>query len=88
MEKTTKTIDMSKVNDLHTALKNGVVTFQYRKKDGSIRTANGTTKSDIVKENYRFAGGTGPKAYGFTSYWDVEKEDWRCFADSRLVAIL
>ena len=32
-------------------LKNGICEFKYRKKDGSERSARGTRKSDVLKEN-------------------------------------
>ena len=76
------------VKDLHNALKNGIVTFQYMKKNGTIRTAKGTTQTSTIEENYSFKGGEGPSRYGYTSYWDVEKGDWRCFAESRFIDIL
>lgn len=76
------------IKDIKDALKKGVVTFQFKKNDGTIRTAKGTTNLGIINENYSFKGGDGPEKYGYTSYWDVEKGDWRCFSDNRLVAIL
>ena len=76
------------VDQLNKALKAGVVTFQFKKKDGTIRTAKGTTNLGTINEVYSFKGGDGPSKHGYTSYWDVEKEDWRCFNENQLVAIL
>lgn len=84
MDTTKKTM----VENLKAALKKGVVKFQYTKNDGTIRTATGTTHKATLDENCSFKGGEGPKRYGYTSYWDVDKQDWRCFNDNKLVAIL
>ena len=84
METTKKTM----VENLKKSLKEGVVTFQFKKKDGSIRTATGTTNKGTLEYVYNFKGGDGPSRYGYTSYWDVEKEDWRCFNENELIAIL
>lgn len=82
---TTKTM---MVENLKKALKSGVVKFQYHKKDGSVRTATGTTNRNTLSENYSFRGGEGPSRYGYTSYWDVDKGDWRCFADNALIGMV
>lgn len=76
------------VKDLRNALKNGIVTFQYMKKNGTIRTAKGTTQTSTIEENYSFKGGEGPSRHGYTSYWDVEKEDWRCFDEKKFIGIV
>ena len=73
------------VKTLREELKKGVVTFQYMKKDGSIRTAKGTTNVGVIEENYTFKGGEGPSRHGYVSYWDMDKGDWRCFDESRLL---
>lgn len=77
--------DISKLKE---SFKKGVVTFQYRKKDGTIRTAKGTTNKSIITCNYTPKGGNGPSTYGYTSYWDVDKNDWRCFNENFLVGII
>lgn len=76
------------VKDLREAMKNGVVTFQYKKKNGTIRTAKGTMNMNIINDEYSFKGGYGPSEYGYTPYWDVEKGDWRCFLDSKFVGMI
>lgn len=76
------------VKDLHNALQNGTVVFQYIKNNGTLRTAKGTTNRETLEENYSFKGGDGPSRHGYTSYWDVEKGDWRCFDESKFVGII
>lgn len=46
-------------------LKNNFVTFEYKKKDGSIRRASGTMNPDFVKEHCK------PKE---PEYWEVEQK--------------
>ena len=84
METTKKTM----IENLKESLKKGIVTFQYKKKNGTIRTATGTTQREAIESNYSFKGEDGPSKYGYTTYWDVEKEDWRCFNENMIVAIL
>lgn len=79
---------MASVKELYEKMSKGIVTFQYLKNNGRIRTAKGTLNPDMVEDNYAFKGGSGPKDYGYTSYWDVEKNDWRCFHDSKFVGIV
>ena len=38
------------INDLSQELKEGVVTFEYKKKDGSVRTAQGTLNDEYLQE--------------------------------------
>jgi len=76
--------------DIKKALHNGVVTFSYKKNDGTIRVAKGTTKhSTLVAEGAQSKGGENKVARaGYTSYYDIEKQGWRSFAESRLVEII
>lgn len=73
------------VNELHELLRKGIVTFSFKKKNGEIRTATGTTNAEIIAQNYTSRGGEGANRYGYSCYWDLEKEDWRCFTDKNLV---
>lgn len=80
---------MKSVEILKEGLKNGVVTFSYQKKDGSIRVAKGTTNLPFIESNYTFKDGVNyPKRRGYTSYWDFDKNDWRCFDETCLVEII
>lgn len=74
--------------NLRQELRKGIVTFQFEKKDGTIRTAKGTTNPEFLADKYTSKGGSGPERYGYTNYWDVEKNGWRCFDESRLIAVL
>lgn len=79
---------------LQEMLKQGIVHFQYRKKpakgqpedSGSLRDAWGTKKMDVVSK-VPHGGDCPPKRAGYSIYFDLEKEDWRAFADSRLEGV-
>jgi len=80
---------MKKVNitELKEMLKKGTVKFQYKKNDGTIRTAVGTLKSALITR--KPAGGQNKvKGAGYTTYFDMEKDAWRCFAESRLIGVV
>lgn len=75
------------ITELKKMLCNGTVKFQYTKKDGSVRTAVGTLKSDLITK--KPAGGVNyPKEAGYTTYFDLEKNWWRVFAESKLLGVV
>jgi hypothetical protein len=73
--------------ELHEMLCKGQVKFQYKKNDGSIRTAVGTLKSSMIT-NKPSGGQNKVKDAGYTSYFDMEKDAWRCFAESKLIGVV
>jgi len=73
--------------ELREMLKSGKVKFQYTKKDGSVRTAIGTLKSSLIT-NKPNGGRNKVKEAGYTSYYDLEKDAFRCFAESKLVGVV
>ena len=68
------------IKDFKNALKNGVVYFEYVKKDGSIREAKGTTNESLIPESTK---GESTRKYtpneNVTKYYDLEKNGWRSF---------
>ena len=60
----------------------GVVTFEYEKKDGTMRHARGTLCKGVCREfdDYIVKGGkkTEPKL-GLFSYWDLDANGFRSF---------
>lgn len=62
---------------LKKAMKNGIVKFLYSKLDGSIRTAWGTLKADLIPQT----NGTDnrKKNESVFVYYDNEKAAFRCF---------
>lgn len=73
--------------ELTEMLRKGIVKFQFTKKDGTVRTAVGTLKSDVVTANLK-GGVSTVKGAGYTSYFDVEKDAFRCFAESKLIGVV
>ena len=85
--KTNNIMKKVKLTELKEMLAKGTVKFQYTKKDGSVRTAMGTLKSDLITK--KPAGGVCyPKQVGYTPYFDVEKGWWRVFAESKLLGVV
>lgn len=77
------------IETLKERLKNDTVSFTYTKKDGTTRTARGTTKHSIIAE----AGGSLPNGVGYeytdttTRYFDLSSNGWRSFVNDNLVSI-
>lgn len=74
-------------SELHRMLCAGKVTFQYTKNDGTVRQAVGTLNAKLIA-NKPAGGQNKTKAAGYTTYYDLEKEAFRCFAESKLVGIV
>jgi len=73
--------------ELKEMLCKGQVKFQYKKNDGSVRTAVGTLKSSLITK--KPSGGVcNPREAGYTPYFDIEKDWWRCFAESKFIGVV
>lgn len=69
---------------LKARMKDGIVKFYFKKVDGSLREAFGTLKENLLPETQ----GTGRKANcTLQTYFDTERQDWRCFKVANLVKI-
>lgn len=67
---------------LKAAMAVGIVKFHFTKVDGSIREAYGTLKSNLIGE----VKGSERKQNPTTqTYWDTEKQEWRCFKKANLI---
>lgn len=61
-----------------------IVTFTFKKADGTIRVAKGTLRSDMLPE----IKGTGrPLSFGLQLYYDVDKQSFRSFKKENLISI-
>jgi len=61
-----------------------IVKFYFVKVDGSIREAYGSLASNIVPQTQ----GTGRKANDTVqTYFDAERQDWRCYKKANLLSI-
>lgn len=73
--------------ELRQRMKEGKVTFQYRKNDGTIRQAVGTLNPKFVTRPSN-GGPNKVKDAGYSTYFDVEKDAFRCYAESKLVGVV
>ena len=73
-------------NDVYDLLVDGIAHFWFRKRDGSLRSAYGTLVMDIIARHGGIPEGEKREEHSFNgnvSYFDLEKDEWRCFkADS------
>ena len=80
------------INDLKEQMRDDIVHFVFRKMDGSERHAYGTRASDVIAAYDNHTASVGKKAarkvaFGTFSYFDIERNDWRCFRVDRLLDI-
>ena len=62
--------------DLH----KGVVTFTFKKKDGSIRTAVGTLQTNILTDKLGDWSPSRPSSPKVQVFFDMEKNEFRSFS--------
>lgn len=74
------------IDTLKVKLANGVAHFVFKKKDGSLREAWGTTQRNIAsaKTNGR---GVSRECFATTAYYDIEAGEWRSFRWENLVQV-
>jgi len=68
---------------LRKALATGIVRFYFQKVDGTLREAFGTLKSDLVPP----VAHERRNEVTCQTYYDTEKQAWRCFKKANLVKI-
>ncbi len=80
-----------KLETLKCLLSEGEVSFKFKKKDGSIREARGTTCSNLIpKEEPKEGEELKPKkkvvlSPNVTRYYDLDKNQWRSFSNDSLI---
>ena len=69
-----------KIEEFKRLLNEKTITFEYVKKDGSVRTAHGTTKLDVIPDEHH-PKGTGDNIANpdVVKYFDMDKDGWRSF---------
>jgi len=70
------------IPDLKTALCEGIVLFEFIKKDGSLRHARGTTNPDLVPVDDTPKGVRTPEQQALyerqtVAFYDIDKKGWR-----------
>ena len=70
------------INDLKNALYEGLVIFEFVKKDGSLRHARGTTCPDLIPADDTPKGKRTPLQQALydrqtVAFYDIDKKSWR-----------
>ena len=73
--------------DLRNLMKGGKVTFVYKKNDSSLRIANGTLNNSLIAQKSK-GGRNNVALAGYSVYFDLDKNAFRCYAESRLVGVV
>lgn len=78
-------------NTIRQRLKLNVVKFAYKKKNGDMRYATGTNNIMLLNEMYGFnldkRDEDEQQRNGLITYFDIEKQGWRCFRDELLTKV-
>lgn len=74
--------------ELRNRLKKGVVRFEYEKKDGSVRKANGTLKKSLIPELDKDKGGKDDFPDNCFGYYDIDRDDWRMFLKDNFIGVI
>ena len=70
------------IQDLRKALNEGIVLFDFIKKDGTLRHARGTTSPDLVPTDDTPKGKRTPEQQAAyerqtVTFYDIDKKGWR-----------
>ncbi|MDD5860989.1 MAG: SH3 beta-barrel fold-containing protein [Prevotella sp.] len=71
------------ISSLVAKLRKGIVSFTYRKKDGSIRHAEGT----LYGVGHTLKGTHRSQCSYTLNYYDVDSKGWRCFLIGNLIEV-
>lgn len=79
------------VMKLESEMMKRAVRFQFVKKDGTIRDANGTRKLELMVQEdgkrYEFKTSGKPECPTTLGYWDLEKKAWRSFVLTSFIGL-
>lgn len=81
------TIKAMMIDNLKAKLSSGIAHFLFMKKNGEIREAWGTTKSELAAAKTT-GRGESRELYKTTAYFDIERGEWRSFRWETLVQVL
>ena len=77
-------LDMKSRKRMRRELRDNIVTFKFKKRNGEIRTAHGTLHPDYLP---KLKGGA-PRPEHQMVYYDLDKEGWRSFRSFKFIKIL
>lgn len=72
------------MTNIVSTLNEGVVSFTYKKSDGSTRQARGTTNPELIPEAARAVNPRNTETSEQVDYYDLDKNGWRRFSRSSL----
>ncbi|MFW9951015.1 MAG: SH3 beta-barrel fold-containing protein [Candidatus Thorarchaeota archaeon] len=72
-------------DELRQRLNSGTVTFAFKKLDGNLRTAVGTTSIETIPVDHHPKGGTSSDKV--VVYFDLQKGEWRSVSVTREIFI-
>lgn len=79
---------MTSFDDLKKMMKNGVVAFDFLKKDGTIRRAHGTLDSSILPPMDTTKTSTRKVNPNVFVYYDIDKESFRSFIKDNFIGLV
>lgn len=69
-----------------------VVKFSFKKKNGDLRHATGTTNISLLNElfdlNLEEKEQSEQQRNGTTPYYDIDSKGWRCFKDENFIEVI
>ena len=77
-------LNMSARKRMRKELRDNIITFKFKKRNGDIRTAHGTLHPDYLPP---LKGGS-PRPEKQMVYYDLDKEGWRSFRSYSFIKIL
>ena len=77
-------LDMKSREKMRRELRDNIVTFKFKKRNGEIRTAHGTLHPDYLP---KLKGGA-PRPEHQMVYYDLDKNSWRSFRSFKFIKIL
>lgn len=77
-------LNMSARKRMRKELRDNIITFKFKKRNGEIRTAHGTLHPDYLP---KLKGGA-PRPERQMVYYDLDKEGWRSFRSYSFIKIL
>lgn len=77
-------LDMSARKRMREELRDNIITFKFKKRNGEIRTAHGTLHPDYLPP----LKGGGPRPERQMVYYDLDKEGWRSFRSYSFIKIV
>lgn len=69
---------------LQKEMRSSVVEFRFRKISGEIRIAYGTLIKSVIDPLIK---GTGRKSESLVTYFDCQKQEFRCFKEENLILV-